>query len=82
MVSFSNFHRLDPAVRDVAVHLLDLADRQQSEMMSFVTVWMAFNGWMAAVTGLERRARSALWRSQLALLVAVLSAVAVRRIHW
>jgi hypothetical protein len=56
MVSYSNFRRLDPAVRDVAVELLTLANRQQSEMMSFVTVWMAFNGWMAAVTGCERDA--------------------------
>ncbi len=59
MVSYSNFHRLDPldpAGRDVAVELLALEDRQQSEMMSFVTVWMAFNGWMAAVTGRERDA--------------------------
>lgn len=56
MVSYSNFHRLDPAVRDVALELLAMADRQQSEMMSFVTVWMAFNGWMAAVTGRERDA--------------------------
>lgn len=56
MVGYSNFHHLDPAVRDVAVELLEFADHQQSEMMSFVTIWMAFNGWMAAITGRERDA--------------------------
>jgi len=33
--------------------LMENADRQRSAFMSFVNIWMAFNGWMAAVTGRE-----------------------------
>jgi len=50
MVSFSNFHRLDPAARDVAIELLANADGQPPSFMAFVYRWMAFNGWMSAVT--------------------------------
>jgi hypothetical protein len=32
---------------------IENADRQRSAFMSFVNVWMAFNGWMAAVTERE-----------------------------
>lgn len=50
MVSFSNFHRLDPAARDVAVELLANADGQPPSFIAFMYRWMAFNGWMSAVT--------------------------------
>jgi hypothetical protein len=50
MVSFSNFHRLDPAARDVAIELLANAQGQQPSFMAFIYRWMAFNGWMSAVT--------------------------------
>lgn len=50
MVSFSNFHRLDPAARDVTIELLANADGQPPSFMAFVYRWMAFNGWMSAVT--------------------------------
>lgn len=49
MVRFSNFLRLDPSVRDTALHLLGNAACQQS-FMSFIYRWMAFNGWMSAIT--------------------------------
>jgi hypothetical protein len=50
MVSFSNFHRLDPAARAVAVELLANADGQPPSFIAFMYRWMAFNGWMSAVT--------------------------------
>jgi hypothetical protein len=50
MLGYSNFHRLDPAARDVALELEAQADGQSNPFMSFVFRWMAFNGWMAAVT--------------------------------
>ncbi len=50
MFSFSNFHRLDPAARDVAIELLANADGQPPSFMAFIYRWMAFNGWMSAVT--------------------------------
>jgi hypothetical protein len=50
MVSFSNFHRLDPAARDVTIELLAKADGQPPSFIAFIYRWMAFNGWMSAVT--------------------------------
>lgn len=50
MVSFSNFHRLNPAARYVAIELLANADGQPPSFMAFVYRWMGFNGWMSAVT--------------------------------
>ena len=50
MVSFSNFQTLDPAARDVAIILLANADGAQPPFMAFIYRWMAFNGWMSAVT--------------------------------
>ena len=50
MVSFSNFHRLDPAARDVAIELLTNANGLPPSFMAFMYRWMAFNGWMSAVT--------------------------------
>lgn len=50
MVSFSNFHRLDPAAREVTIELLANATGEQPSFMAFVYRWMAFNGWMSAVT--------------------------------
>ena len=32
---------------------MENANRQRSAFMSFVNIWMAFNGWMAAVTERE-----------------------------
>jgi len=57
MVSFSDFHTLDPEAADLARELLDNAGRQRSSFMSFVNIWMAFNGWMESVTGETRDAR-------------------------
>lgn len=50
MVSFNNFARLDPAARDVAIDLLANAEGQPPSFMAFIYRWMAFNGWMSAVT--------------------------------
>jgi hypothetical protein len=51
MVMFSNFHRLDPDARDVTLELLANADQHEPpSFMSFAYRWMAFNGWMSAVT--------------------------------
>ncbi len=50
MVSFNNFRMLDPETADLARELIENADRQRSAFMSFVNVWMAFNGWMESVT--------------------------------
>ncbi|GAA5048933.1 MULTISPECIES: hypothetical protein [Erythrobacteraceae] len=50
MVSFSNFQRLDPVARDVAIELLANAQGQPPSFMAFMYRWMAFNGWMSAVT--------------------------------
>lgn len=41
---------LDPEMADLARELIDNADRQRSAFMSFVNIWMAFNGWMESVT--------------------------------
>jgi hypothetical protein len=50
VISFSNFHRLDPAARDVAVELLGKAAGEPPSFIAFMFRWMAFNGWMSAVT--------------------------------
>lgn len=50
MISFSNFHRLDPASRDVARELLASADGHEQAFFAFIYRWMAFNGWMSAIT--------------------------------
>jgi hypothetical protein len=51
MVSFSNFHRLDPSARQVTAELLHNAEQHpRPSFMSFTYRWMAFNGWMSAVT--------------------------------
>jgi hypothetical protein len=51
MVSFSNFRTLDPETADLARELIENADRQRSSFMSFMSLWMGFNGWMESVTG-------------------------------
>lgn len=50
MVSFTNFRTLDPETADVARELVQNAIRQRSSFMSFMSLWMAFNGWMESVT--------------------------------
>jgi hypothetical protein len=50
MVSFTNFHTLDPDAADLSRELIDNAARQRSSFMSFMSIWMAFNGWMECVT--------------------------------
>lgn len=50
MAKFSNFQILEPEAKDLVAELLENADRQRSAFMSFMNVWMAFNGWMASVT--------------------------------
>lgn len=50
MFSFSNFHQLDPVVRNVAIELLAKAQEQSPSFMAFIYRWMGFNGWMSAVT--------------------------------
>ena len=53
MANFNNFQVMEPETRDLVLELMENADRQRSAFMSFVNIWMAFNGWMAAVTGQE-----------------------------
>ncbi|CAE6727375.1 hypothetical protein R69658_01649 [Paraburkholderia aspalathi] len=53
MVNFNNFRTLDPESADLARELIEAADRQRSDFFSFVSVWMAFNGWMECVTGAD-----------------------------
>lgn len=53
MAKFNNFGLLEPDTRDLVLELMENADRQRSAFMSFVNIWMAFNGWMAAVTERE-----------------------------
>jgi hypothetical protein len=50
LVSFSNFTTLDPDTATLARELTENADRQRSAFMSFVNIWMAFNGWMESIT--------------------------------
>src|ERR1700733_4292955 len=44
---------MEPDTRELVLDLMENADRQRSAFMSFVNIWMAFNGWMAAVTERE-----------------------------
>ncbi|WP_158745258.1 hypothetical protein [Acidisphaera sp. L21] len=53
MTNFSNFRVMEPETKDLVLDLMENADRQRSAFMSFVNIWMAFNGWMAAVTERE-----------------------------
>jgi hypothetical protein len=53
MVSFNQFHFLDPRAFQVTMELHGRAD-QREPIIAFVFRWMAFNAWMAAVTGEER----------------------------
>ncbi len=50
MVSFSNFHTLDPVAHVVVQDLLVKSDEQAMDFTAFLFRWMAFNGWMSAVT--------------------------------
>ncbi len=53
MTNFSNFQIMESETRDLVLDLMENANRQRSAFMSFVNIWMAFNGWMAAVTQRE-----------------------------
>ena len=53
MTNFSNFQVIEAETKDLVLDLIENADRQRSAFMSFVNIWMAFNGWMAAVTERE-----------------------------
>lgn len=53
VTNFANFRIIEPEARDLVFDLMQNADRQRSAFMSFVNIWMAFNGWMAAVTERE-----------------------------
>src|SRR6202043_1800191 len=53
VTNFANFRAMEPETKDLVLNLMENADRQRSAFMSFVNVWMAFNGWMAAVTERE-----------------------------
>lgn len=53
MINIANFQIMEPETRDLIGDLMANADRQRSAFMSFVNVWMAFNGWMTAVTERE-----------------------------
>lgn len=53
MTNFSNFQVMEAETKDLVLDLMENADRQRSAFMSFVNIWMAFNGWMAAVTERE-----------------------------
>jgi hypothetical protein len=43
---------MESETKDLVLDLMENADRR-SAFMSFVNIWMAFNGWMAAVTERE-----------------------------
>lgn len=43
---------MESETKDLVLDLMENADRW-SAFMSFVNIWMAFNGWMAAVTERE-----------------------------
>jgi hypothetical protein len=53
VTKFSNFQAMEPETKDLVIDLMQNADRQRSAFMSFVSTWMAFNGWMALVTERE-----------------------------
>jgi hypothetical protein len=53
VTKFSNFGAMEPETKDLVIELMQNADRQRSAFMSFVSIWMAFNGWMASVTERE-----------------------------
>ena len=53
MANFNNFQVMEQEPRDLVLDLMENASRQRSAFMSFVNVWMAFNGRMAAVAGQE-----------------------------
>ena len=56
MTNFRNFQVIEAETKDLVLDLMENADRQRSAFMSFVNIWMAFNGWMAAVTERETAA--------------------------
>jgi hypothetical protein len=53
VTNFANFRAMEPETKDLVLDFMKNADRQRSAFMSFVNIWMAFNGWMAAVTEWE-----------------------------
>jgi hypothetical protein len=53
VTSFAKFQIMEPETKDLVLELMQNADRQRSAFMSFVNIWMAFNGWMAAITDRE-----------------------------
>jgi hypothetical protein len=53
VTKFANFRTMEPETKDLVLNLMENADRQRSAFMSFINIWMAFNGWMAAVTERE-----------------------------
>ncbi|BDV36569.1 hypothetical protein [Methylocystis iwaonis] len=53
VINFANFQIMEPETKDLVLELMQNADRQRSAFMSFVNIWMAFNGWMAAITERE-----------------------------
>lgn len=50
MVSFNNFRILDQETSDLARELIGANVDQRSAFWSFMSVWMAFNGWMECIT--------------------------------
>ncbi|PAY06870.1 hypothetical protein CK489_25030 [Bradyrhizobium sp. UFLA03-84] len=50
MVKFSNFQMLNSDATNTTHDLFDSSVRQRSSFTAFATTWMAFNGWMEAVT--------------------------------
>lgn len=50
---FGNLGLLEPEAREAIFALMENADRARPAFVSFINVWMAFNGWMAAVTEQE-----------------------------
>jgi hypothetical protein len=53
VTDFGNFGVIEPEKRDLIFALIQDADSEKPAFMSFMNVWMAFNGWMAAVTEQE-----------------------------
>ncbi len=44
MTNFSNFRVIEPETKDLALDLMEDAQRQRSAFVCLVAIWMTFNG--------------------------------------
>jgi len=55
MVRFQNFHEMEPGAYGVVRTLVaNAGEPNQDQFLPFVLLWMAFNGWLSAVTDRDR----------------------------